>query len=123
MKGLLFRCWIYILKVLHRVKLVLLVCVAQMLLYISIYSTQHPCASTNFFTVYNNICRTAINSQSGVRTPAGGIWTGALVIVAIVVLTPYFFYIPEAALAAVIIAAVVQMVEYEIVLTLWRVKS
>ena len=44
-------------------------------------------------------------------------------IVAIVVLTPYFAYIPEAVLAAVIIAAVIQMVEYEVVLTLWRVKS
>ena len=73
----------------------------------------------NFLLCY----RTAINSQSGVRTPAGGLWTGALVIVAIVVLTPYFAYIPEAVLAAVIIAAVIQMVEYEVVLTLWRVKS
>lgn len=69
------------------------------------------------------VTRTAINSQSGVRTPTGGIWTGALVILAIVVLTPYFRYIPQSALAAVIIAAVIQMVEYEVVVTLWRVKS
>lgn len=57
------------------------------------------------------------------RTPAGGLWTGALVIVAIIVLTPYFTYIPQAVLAAVIIAAVIQMVEYEVVITLWKVKS
>ena len=75
-----------------------------------------------FCTTFSLRYRTAINSQSGVRTPAGGLWTGALVIVAIVVLTPYFYYIPQSALAAVIIMAVIQMVDYDILLTLWRGK-
>lgn len=68
-------------------------------------------------------CRTAINSQSGVRTPAGGLWTAAVVILALAVLTPYFTYIPQAALAAVIICAVIQMVDYEVLPKLWKVKS
>ena len=34
--------------------------------------------------------RTAVNSTSGVRTPAGGIVTGTLVILALAFLTPYF---------------------------------
>ncbi|XP_067937995.1 sodium-independent sulfate anion transporter-like [Watersipora subatra] len=75
------------------------------------------------YPVTGSFSRTAINSQSGVRTPVGGVWTGALVILSIIVLTPYFAFIPESALAAVIIAAVIQMVEYEAVISLWKVKK
>jgi len=71
--------------------------------------------------VYN--FRTAINSQSGARTPANGIWTGLTVLLAIAVLTPYFYYIPQATLAAVIICAVIPMVEYEVIPKLFKVKS
>ena len=73
---------------------------------------------------YTPVCyRTAVNSQSGVRTPAGGIWTGALVILALAVLTPLFYYIPQAALAAVIICAVLDMVDFSLLCQLWKVKS
>lgn len=75
------------------------------------------------YPVTGSFSRTAINSQSGARTPASGICTGLLVILAIVALTPYFYYIPQSALAAVIICAVIQMIDYEAVVTLWRVKS
>lgn len=71
------------------------------------------------YPITGSFSRTAVNSQSGVRTPLGGVWTGALVILALIVLTPYFYYIPKAALAGVIIAAVVQMVDYQIVKKLW----
>lgn len=37
--------------------------------------------------------------------------------------TPYFYYIPKASLAAVIIAAVVFMVEFHVVKPMWRTKS
>lgn len=45
---------------------------------------------------------------------------GALVLLALGVLTPYFSYIPKAALSAVIISAVIFMIEYEVVKPLWR---
>lgn len=41
-------------------------------------------------------------------------------LLALGVLTPYFQYIPKAALSAVIISAVVFMIEYEVVPPLWR---
>ncbi|XP_059146460.1 sodium-independent sulfate anion transporter-like [Physella acuta] len=78
---------------------------------------------SSFFQSYpitGSFSRTAVNSQSGVKTPMGGIWTGGLVILALCVLTPWFYYIPKSALAAVIIAAVVPMVEYHMVRKLWR---
>lgn len=72
------------------------------------------------YPITGSFSRTAVNSQSGVRTPMGGVFTGALIILALQVLTPWFYYIPKAALAAVIISAVIQMVDYKIVATLWR---
>lgn len=44
-------------------------------------------------------------------------------ILALLFLTPYFSFIPKAALAAVIIAAVVFMVEVRVVKPMWRSKS
>ncbi|KAG6040487.1 hypothetical protein E4U41_000430 [Claviceps citrina] len=54
--------------------------------------------------------RTAIKSKTGVRTPAAGIITGLVVLLATYLLTALFFYIPDATLAAVIIHAVGDLV-------------
>ncbi|KAK5990927.1 Sulfate permease 2 [Cladobotryum mycophilum] len=54
--------------------------------------------------------RTAIKSKAGVRTPAAGLVTGLVVLLATYLLTAVFFYIPSAALSAVIIHAVGDLV-------------
>lgn len=54
--------------------------------------------------------RTAIKSKAGVRTPASGLLTGGVVILATYTLTAVFFYISNASLAAVIIHAVADLV-------------
>ncbi|CAF1072294.1 unnamed protein product [Didymodactylos carnosus] len=62
-----------------------------------------------FFGAYpatGSFSRTAIKSKSGVRTPLAGLVTGIVIILAIYVLTPMFFWISQASLAAVIIHAV-----------------
>lgn len=69
------------------------------------------------------LARGAVNNASGVRTPLGNLYTGMLVILALLFLTPYFSFIPKAALAAVIIAAVVFMVEVRVVKPMWRSKK
>lgn len=66
-----------------------------------------------FFGAYpstGSFSRTAIQSKAGVRTPAAGIITGVVVLLATYLLTAVFFYIPSAALAAVIIHAVGDLV-------------
>ncbi|CAH1794151.1 unnamed protein product [Owenia fusiformis] len=75
------------------------------------------------YPVTGSFSRTAVNSQSGVKTPAGGIFTGCLILLALAVLTPAFYYIPQSALAAVIISAVLQMVDFKIIMKLWKVKK
>ncbi|KAG6002410.1 hypothetical protein E4U21_003115 [Claviceps maximensis] len=66
--------------------------------------------------------RTAIQSKAGVRTPAAGIITGIVVLLATYLLTAVFFYIPSATLAAVIIHAVGDLVTHpDTVYQFWRV--
>ncbi|XP_038597933.1 sodium-independent sulfate anion transporter [Tachyglossus aculeatus] len=74
------------------------------------------------YPVTGSFGRTAVNAQTGVCTPAGGLVTGAVVLLSLAYLTPLFYYIPKAALAAVIIAAVAPLFDVGIFRTLWRVK-
>ncbi|XP_030376002.1 sodium-independent sulfate anion transporter [Scaptodrosophila lebanonensis] len=69
------------------------------------------------------LSRGAVNNASGVRTPLSNIYSGALVMVALVFLTPYFYFIPRPTLAAIIISAVVFMVEVKVVKPMWRAKK
>ena len=62
-----------------------------------------------FFGAYpstGSFSRSAIKSKSGVRTPLAGIFTGILVLMALYALTDAFYWIPNGALAAIIIHAV-----------------
>ncbi|KIJ14879.1 hypothetical protein PAXINDRAFT_176667 [Paxillus involutus ATCC 200175] len=66
--------------------------------------------------------RSALKSKSGVRTPASGIMTALVVIVALYGLTPAFFWIPTAGLSAVIIHAVADLVASPAqVYSFWRI--
>ncbi|KAF9942804.1 hypothetical protein BGZ67_010436 [Mortierella alpina] len=62
------------------------------------------------YTVTGSFSRSAVKFQCGVKTPMAGFVTGALVLLALHVLTPLFFYIPDAALSAVIMVAVSSLV-------------
>ena len=66
----------------------------------------------NIFFIYN--CNSVISVC----------WlTGVLVLLALAFLTPLFYYIPDAALAAVIIMAVIDMIDFSMVPLLWRIRS
>uniref|UniRef100_A0A336MYE0 CSON006347 protein n=2 Tax=Culicoides sonorensis TaxID=179676 RepID=A0A336MYE0_CULSO len=68
------------------------------------------------------LSRGAVNNASGVRTPFGSLYTGILVILALLFFTPYFTFIPKAALGAVIISAVIFMIEFNVITPMWRSK-
>jgi sodium-independent sulfate anion transporter 11 len=78
-----------------------------------------------FFGAYpatGSFSRTAIKSKAGVRTPLAGVVTAILVVVAIYALTPVFYYISNASLAAVIIHAVADLVSSpKDILNYWKV--
>jgi sodium-independent sulfate anion transporter 11 len=68
---------------------------------------------TNFFNSFfaampvgGAMSRTAVNSDSGVRSPTYGLVAGGVVILSIYKLSPALFWIPKATLAAIIVTAV-----------------
>ncbi|VVC87142.1 unnamed protein product [Leptidea sinapis] len=72
------------------------------------------------FPVNGSFTRSAVSDASGVRTPAAGFYTSLIVLFTLWLLTPYFYFIPRAALAAVIVCAVLHMVDIDIVIKLWK---
>ncbi|KAM8880258.1 sodium-independent sulfate anion transporter isoform 1-T2 [Spinachia spinachia] len=75
------------------------------------------------YPVTGSFGRTAVNSQTGVCTPAGGIVTSVIVLLSLAFLMPAFYYIPKASLAAVIICAVAPMVDYRVVGKMWKIRK
>ncbi|XP_070683754.1 sodium-independent sulfate anion transporter [Pempheris klunzingeri] len=75
------------------------------------------------YPVTGSFGRTAVNSQTGVCTPAGGIVTSVIVLLSLAFLMPAFYYIPKTSLAAVIICAVAPMVDYHVVANMWRIRK
>ncbi|XP_065371265.1 sodium-independent sulfate anion transporter [Calliphora vicina] len=69
------------------------------------------------------IARGAVLNSSGVRTQLSNVYTGLIVIIALLYATPAFYYIPKAALAAIIMAAVIFMIQYRVVKPMWRSKK
>nr|CAH7721953.1 unnamed protein product [Callosobruchus chinensis] len=70
--------------------------------------------------ITGSFSRSAVNHASGVQTPLGGMVTGIMVLLALSFLTPSFAYIPKASLGAVIVSAVIFMIEYEVVKPMWK---
>ncbi|GAA5931904.1 hypothetical protein JCM1841_006791 [Sporobolomyces salmonicolor] len=64
----------------------------------------------NAYPATGSFSRSAINAKAGVRTPLGGWVTGICVVVALYALTGAFYWIPNAALSAVIIHAVLDLI-------------
>lgn len=75
------------------------------------------------YSITGSFSRTAINAQSNVKTPVGGIFSGILVIISLAILTPSFYFIPKSALASVIICALIYMIDIKTVLLLWKIKK
>ncbi|XP_055381404.1 sodium-independent sulfate anion transporter [Condylostylus longicornis] len=69
------------------------------------------------------LSRGAVNHASGVKTQMGNIYTGSVVILALIFFTPYFYFIPKSTLSAIIIAAVIFMVEIKVIKPMWRSKK
>ncbi|KAI9283330.1 sulfate transporter family-domain-containing protein [Sporodiniella umbellata] len=66
----------------------------------------------SFFGAYPNtgsFSRTAITARSGARTPMAGVFSALVVLLCLYFLTPAFYYIPDAVLAAVIVHAVIDL--------------
>jgi len=64
--------------------------------------------------------RSAINHESGARTGIASIVTAALIALTLAFLTPLFYYLPKAILAAIILLAVRNLFEWKEAIHLWK---
>lgn len=64
------------------------------------------------FPVVGSFSRTAVNGNTGSRTPLCGIITACIVLLALFLITDWFFYLPLCALAAMVETAVLNLVDF-----------
>ena len=72
--------------------------------------------------ITGSFTRTAVNNASGVKTQLGGCFTGALVLLALGLLTGTFYFIPKTVLAAVIISAMISMIDFHEIGEIYRTR-
>ncbi|KAL6977305.1 Sulfate transporter 4.1, chloroplastic [Sarracenia purpurea var. burkii] len=78
----------------------------------------------SLFSAYpttGSFSRSAVNHESGAKTGLSGIVMGIIMGCALLFMTPLFEYIPQCALAAIVISAVIGLVDYDEAIFLWRV--
>jgi MFS superfamily sulfate permease-like transporter len=70
--------------------------------------------------VNGSLSKTAVNGGAGAHSQLSGLIVAALTIVTLLILTGLFEQLPEATLAAVVIAAVIELVDVRALVTLYR---
>ena len=75
---------------------------------------------TQSFPVSGSFSRSAVNMNAGARTGMSSVYTGVFVLVTLLFLTPLLYHLPQAVLAAIIIMAVVGLVNFAAVKHAWE---
>jgi sulfate permease, SulP family len=75
---------------------------------------------TQAFPVSGSFSRSAVNMNSGARTGLSSVFTAALVLLTLLFLTPLLYHLPQAVLAAIIIMAVIGLVNVAAVKHAWH---
>ncbi len=77
----------------------------------------------SFFQSYpttGGFSRTAVNDQAGAKTGLASIISAVLIIITLLFLTPYFYNLPKAILASVIMVAVFGLIDYKEAIHLFK---
>jgi SulP family sulfate permease len=77
----------------------------------------------SFFLSFNatsSFSRSAVNNNSGANTQLSSIFASFIVGLTLLFLTPVFYYLPKAVVAAIIIIAVAGLFDYKTPLHLWK---
>ena len=75
---------------------------------------------TQAFPVSGSFSRSAVNMNSGAKTGMSSVITALIVLVALIFLTPLLYHLPQAVLAAIIIMAVIGLVNFQAVKHAWQ---
>lgn len=77
-------------------------------------------ALTGGYSVTGGFSRTAVNAQAGANTPLASLVTAGLIAVALLTITPLFYFLPKAVLAAIVMVAVFGLIDLKTPLKLAR---
>lgn len=73
------------------------------------------------FVVMGSFGRSAVNDAAGARSPLSQVISALVVVLLVLFVTPAIFYLPQAVLAAIVIMAVVKLIDVAGVRRLWRI--
>ena len=71
------------------------------------------------FPVTGGFSRSVVNFEAGAKTPFAGIITAIMIAMTALFLTPLFEYLPKAVLAAIVIVAVLSLVDLKAIHRVW----
>jgi SulP family sulfate permease len=74
---------------------------------------------TGGYPVTGGFSRSLVNFTAGAVTPLASIITAVLVAITVLVLTPLLYFLPKATLAAIIVVAVANLIDFKIVRSTW----
>lgn len=74
---------------------------------------------TQSFPVSGSFSRSAVNLSAGAVTGMSSVFTGLLVLATLLYITPLLYYLPQAVLAAIIIMAVANLVNFQAIRHAW----
>jgi sulfate permease, SulP family len=76
-------------------------------------------AFTGGYPVTGGFSRSVVNFEAGARSGLASILTAVLIALTLLLLTPLFYYLPQAALAAIVVVAVAGLVDLTTVRRVW----
>ncbi|KAG8087125.1 hypothetical protein GUJ93_ZPchr0010g9825 [Zizania palustris] len=76
---------------------------------------------TSCYVATGSFSRSAVNFMAGCQTPVSNVIMSTVVLLTLLVITPLFKYTPNAILGAIIISAVISLVDYEAAILIWKV--
>lgn len=77
-------------------------------------------AATQAFPVSGSFSRSAVNINAGARTGMSSVFTALFVLLTLLLLTPLLYHLPQAVLAAVIIMAVIGLINFGAIKHAWQ---
>ena len=75
---------------------------------------------TSAFPVSGSFSRSAVNFNAGAKSGMAAVFTALFVLLALLFLTPLLYHLPQAVLAAIIIMAVIGLINFEAVKHAWH---
>lgn len=72
------------------------------------------------YNVTGGFSRSVVNFSAGAKTQLSSIITAVLITIVLLFLTPLFYYLPQASLAAIIFIAIIGLIDFQTLQRMWR---